>query len=82
MKGKEIKENQLNQLRIYFRKEKKRKKEKKKKEKKTNRKLLEERIVDEPISKQPLYLLLASAICLFDQVIDLSLKATSLSSMH
>jgi len=35
MKGKEIKENQLNQLRIYFRKKRK---EKKRKEKKRNKK--------------------------------------------
>jgi len=33
MKGKEIKENQLNQLRIYFRKKRKEKKRKEKKQK-------------------------------------------------
>ena len=61
MKGKEIKENQLNQLRIYFRKKRKKRKEKKQKEYKG-------REVAIAISKHSLLFYTPSAICLFDQV--------------
>ena len=60
MKGKEIKENQLNQLRIYFRK--------KRKEKKRNKKNLRGEKVAFAISKHSLLFYTPSAICLFDQV--------------
>ena len=77
MKRKEIKENQ-NQFEIYFRKRKKKEKERKKKQK-----------IIRAVSGRPTIfkalstlLLRPSAICLFEQVTNLSLKALSTLLMH